>query len=68
MTHRVGPRLRDLTSADAVRILDITRATGVFREEELAIADEVFHDAVAPEPPGQGRLRLKLVLGAKLRV
>jgi ribosomal protein S18 acetylase RimI-like enzyme len=46
MTARVGPRLRDLTSADAVRILEITRATGVFREEELAIADEVFHDAV----------------------
>ncbi|MBK6423202.1 MAG: GNAT family N-acetyltransferase [Gemmatimonadetes bacterium] len=54
MTHRVGPRLRDLTSADAVRILDITRATGVFREEELAIADEVFHDAVAPAGPSGG--------------
>jgi ribosomal protein S18 acetylase RimI-like enzyme len=48
VTPRVEPRLRDLTSADAGRILDITRATGVFREEELAIADEVFHDAVAP--------------------
>lgn len=46
MTVRVAPRLRDLTSADAVRVLEITRATGVFREEELAIADEVFHDAV----------------------
>jgi GNAT superfamily N-acetyltransferase len=53
MTGRVGPRLRDLTSADAVRILEITRLTGVFREEELAIADEVFHDAVgAPGPSG----------------
>jgi ribosomal protein S18 acetylase RimI-like enzyme len=54
MTVRVVPRLRDLTSADAVRVLEITRATGVFRDEELAIADEVFHDAVeAPlgEPP-----------------
>jgi GNAT superfamily N-acetyltransferase len=47
MTARVAPRLRDLTSADAVRILEITRDTGVFREEELAVADEVFHDAVA---------------------
>ena len=53
MTGRVGPRLRDLTSADAVRILEITRMTGVFREEELIIADEVFHDAVeAPGPSG----------------
>jgi GNAT superfamily N-acetyltransferase len=53
MTGRVGPRLRDLTSADAVRILEITRLTGVFREEELVIADEVFHDAAgAPGPSG----------------
>lgn len=53
MTGRVGPRLRDLTSADVARILDITRATGVFREEELAIAAEVIHDAVtAPGPSG----------------
>lgn len=59
MTVRVAPRLRELTSADAVRVLEITRATGVFREEEMAIADEVFHDAVearrsggsAAEPP-----------------
>jgi GNAT superfamily N-acetyltransferase len=54
MTGRVGPRLRDLTSADAVRIHDITRLTGVFREEELAIADEVFHDAVAAPGPSGG--------------
>lgn len=53
MTRRIAPRLRDLTSADAVRILEITRATGVFREEELVIADEVFHDCVeAPGPSG----------------
>jgi ribosomal protein S18 acetylase RimI-like enzyme len=54
MTDRVAPRLRDLTSADAVRILEITRATGVFREEELAIADEVFHDAIAVAGPSGG--------------
>ncbi len=54
MTARVGPRLRDLTSADAVRILELTRATGVFREEELAVADEVFHDAVGPSGPSGG--------------
>jgi ribosomal protein S18 acetylase RimI-like enzyme len=46
MTTRVQPRLRDLTTADAARIAQITRATGVFREEELAIAAEVFADAV----------------------
>lgn len=53
MSRRIAPRLRDLTSGDAVRILEITRATGVFHEEELAIADEVFHDSVqAPGPSG----------------
>jgi ribosomal protein S18 acetylase RimI-like enzyme len=46
MTTRVAPRLRDLTSADATRILEITRLTGVFREEELGIAAEVFADGV----------------------
>lgn len=46
MTTRVVPRLRELTSADQVRILEITAATGVFREEELQIAAEVFGDAV----------------------
>lgn len=46
MTTRVVPRLRDLTSADQARILEITAATGVFREEELQIAAEVFGDAV----------------------
>jgi ribosomal protein S18 acetylase RimI-like enzyme len=45
MTTRVQPRLRDLTSADAARIAELVRATGVFRQEELGIAAEVFHDA-----------------------
>jgi ribosomal protein S18 acetylase RimI-like enzyme len=69
MTGRVGPRLRDLTSADAVRILEITRATGVFRQEELVIADEVFHDAVAPPGPSGGtgtEARPYYALGAEL--
>lgn len=47
MTTRVVPRFRDLTSADQARILEITAATGVFREEELGIAAEVFADAAA---------------------
>jgi ribosomal protein S18 acetylase RimI-like enzyme len=54
MTPRVATRLRDLTSADAVRILEITRTTGVFREEELVIAAEVFHDAVEAAGPSGG--------------
>jgi ribosomal protein S18 acetylase RimI-like enzyme len=53
MTTRVPPRLRDLTSADADRVLEITRITGVFREDELRIAEEVFADCVsAPGPSG----------------
>lgn len=52
---RVPPRLRDLTSADADSISEITRATGVFREDELRIAEEVFADCVsAPGPSGGG--------------
>ena len=53
MTDRVRPRLRDLTSADVSRILEITRATGVFRDEELIIAEEVVRDCVNhPGPTG----------------
>ncbi len=54
MKPRIAPRLRDLTSADADRILELTRATGVFREEELAIADEVLHDCVEAAGPSGG--------------
>ncbi len=53
MTTRVRPRLRDLTSSDAARILELTRATHVFRDEELLIAEEVFRDCVNhPGPTG----------------
>ncbi|HWA16077.1 MAG TPA: GNAT family N-acetyltransferase [Gemmatimonadales bacterium] len=55
MTTRVPPRLRDLTSADAERVLDITRTTGVFREDELRIAEEVFADCVSAEGPSGGK-------------
>lgn len=54
MTTRVRARLRDLTSADTDRILALTRATGVFRDEELEIAAEVFRDAVAVPGPSGG--------------
>jgi len=54
VTPRARPRLRDLTSADAPRIHQITAATGVFREEELEIAAEVFRDCVAAPGPSGG--------------
>ena len=56
MTPRARPRLRDLTSADAPRIHEITAATSVFREEELEIAAEVFRDCVAAPGPSGGEL------------
>lgn len=55
MTDRVPPRLRDLTSADADRVLEITRITGVFREDELRIAEEVFADCVSHPGPSGGK-------------
>jgi ribosomal protein S18 acetylase RimI-like enzyme len=68
MTAAVRLRLRDLTSADAARIAEITRATGVFRSEELAIADEVFRDCVAADGPSGGMtvVRPYYALGADL--
>lgn len=57
MTTRVRARLRDLTSTDTERILALTRATGVFRDEELEIAAEVFRDAVAAPGPSGGSPR-----------
>ena len=64
MTTRVRARLRDLTSTDTDRILALTRATGVFRGEELEIAAEVFRDCVAaPGPSGGGGAG---VVGAEL--
>jgi GNAT superfamily N-acetyltransferase len=42
----VSPRLRNPTAADRVRIEEITRAVGLFREDEIAVALEVFDEAV----------------------
>jgi ribosomal protein S18 acetylase RimI-like enzyme len=42
----VSPRLRNLTAADRVRIEGITRAVGLFREDEIPVALEVFDEAV----------------------
>jgi D-alanine-D-alanine ligase len=46
----VTPHLRDLTQADRGRIEAITRAVGLFREDEIAIALEVFDEAVSGSP------------------
>jgi GNAT superfamily N-acetyltransferase len=42
----VSPLLRRLSAADRGRIEEITRAVGLFRKEEIAIALEVFDDAI----------------------
>jgi GNAT superfamily N-acetyltransferase len=42
--------LRDLRAADRARLEDITRAAGLFREAETAIALEVFDAAVGGSP------------------
>ena len=46
----VSPHLRDLTQADRDRIETITRSVRVFREDEIAIALEVFDEAVGGSP------------------
>ena len=42
----VSPRLRHISAADRGRIEDITRAVGVFRDDEIPVALEVFDEAV----------------------
>jgi GNAT superfamily N-acetyltransferase len=42
--------LRNLTAGDRSRIEEISRAVGVFREDEIAVALEVFEGATAGSP------------------
>jgi ribosomal protein S18 acetylase RimI-like enzyme len=42
----VSPHLRHLTGADRGRIEEITRTAGLFREDEIAVALEVFDEAI----------------------
>ena len=42
----VSSRLRHLSVADRGRIEDITRAVGLFRDDEIPVALEVFDEAV----------------------
>jgi ribosomal protein S18 acetylase RimI-like enzyme len=44
------PSLRHLTAADRGRIGEISRAVGLFRADEVAVALEVFDGAVAGSP------------------
>jgi GNAT superfamily N-acetyltransferase len=46
----VSLHLRQLTLADRDRIEEITRAVGLFREAEIAVALEVFDEAVSGGP------------------
>ena len=45
-----APVLRHLTAADRGRIEELTRAVGVFRQDEVPVALEVFDGAVAGSP------------------
>ena len=42
----VSPHLRQLKASDRGRIEEITRAVGLFREDEISVALEVFDEAV----------------------
>ena len=46
----VSPHLRHLSAADRGRIEEITRAVGLFRQDEIPVALEVFDEAVRPGP------------------
>jgi GNAT superfamily N-acetyltransferase len=58
----VSPHLRNLTAADRGRIEEITRAVGLFREDEIPVALEVFDEAMRDGPAGQSYQ----VLGAEV--
>src|SRR5206468_1144376 len=49
-TLTTSPVLRSLRAADRARLEEITRVTGIFRENETAVALEVFDAAVAGSP------------------
>jgi ribosomal protein S18 acetylase RimI-like enzyme len=49
-TLTTSPALRSLRAADRPRLEEITRATGIFRDNETAVALEVFDAAVGGSP------------------
>ena len=46
----VTSHIRDLTRADRARIEAITRSAGLFREDEIQVALEVFDEALSGNP------------------
>jgi D-alanine-D-alanine ligase len=46
----VSPHLRNLTRADRGRIEAITRSAGLFREDEIPVALEVFDEGLSGSP------------------
>lgn len=62
----VSPRLRHLTPADRGRIEEITRAVGLFRDEELPVALEVFDEAVRAGSRGEPYCALAAELDSRL--
>jgi ribosomal protein S18 acetylase RimI-like enzyme len=46
----IAPVLRSLIASDRARIEEITRAVGVFHEDEISVALEVFDGAAAGSP------------------
>lgn len=56
MTTLTRVRVRELKPTDAGRVVELTRATGVFRDEEIVIAEEVVREAgVAGEADNSDR-------------
>ncbi|HEY7029312.1 MAG TPA: GNAT family N-acetyltransferase [Gemmatimonadales bacterium] len=49
MTTLTRVNLRELADADVARVVELTRSTGVFRDEEIVIAEEVVREAVAAD-------------------
>ncbi len=50
--HSESPFVRPLTAADHEPLLELTRATAVFRPDEIEIADELLRDALRDSPDG----------------
>jgi GNAT superfamily N-acetyltransferase len=62
----VSPHLRNLIAADRGRIEEITRAVGLFREEEIPVALEVFDEAVRAAPRNESYSALAAELDGRL--
>jgi GNAT superfamily N-acetyltransferase len=53
MTTLTRVNLRELTALDVARVVELTRTTGVFRDEEIVIAEEVVREAVVADRAGE---------------